>query len=63
MLFTEFSETEDKSSKTVLHVTAPLISKASCMQGYGNDKILDGMLCAGHMTGGKDSCQVQILIE
>jgi trypsin len=42
------------ASNTLLHVTVPFVTTATCQQAYGN-QIVAGMICAG--TGGKDSCQ------
>jgi len=42
------------SATTLMKVTVPFVSTASCQQSYGSS-ILAGMICAG--TGGRDSCQ------
>jgi len=42
-------------SNTLLHVSVPMVSDASCKSSYGSSEILSGMICAG--TGGRDSCQ------
>merc|ERR1711973_44488 len=44
------------SSPDVLrYVSVPLVSDEDCRAAYGDNNILDSMLCAGE--GGKDSCQ------
>lgn len=40
---------------TLMKVTVPMVSIASCRSSYGQNAILAGMICAG--TGGRDSCQ------
>lgn len=39
------------------HVTVSTISDSQCKSIYGANQILGGMMCAGAMEGGKDSCQ------
>lgn len=45
-------------ASTLQQVSLPIISSSVCriQSGYGNT-ITDNMLCAGYMSGGKDSCQ------
>lgn len=38
--------------------TVPAISDADCRLPYGEENIVDSMLCAGYISGGQDSCQV-----
>ena len=52
--------TADTGSNTFLRqVRLYHITKAECngVDVYDN-RITDAMMCAGHLTGGKDSCQV-----
>lgn len=43
---------------TLQQVTVPYLTDATCKSIYNNSQILPGMLCAGDLAGGKDSCQV-----
>merc|ERR1719474_2223175 len=38
-------------------VTVPIVSDAACRDAYGENDIVDSMMCAGFDEGGKDSCQ------
>ncbi|XP_071050965.1 transmembrane protease serine 9-like [Onthophagus taurus] len=44
------------SSAELRQVTVPIVSQKDCEIGYPYG-ILDGMICAGLMEGGKDACQ------
>ena len=45
---------------TLHHVTVPIISVEKCNKPENyNGEILDGMMCAGYLQGGKDACQVE----
>ena len=51
---TEYNE--QKGSEVMLHVNVPQLSKQKCRETLG--ELLEGTICAGHLPGGKDSCQV-----
>lgn len=39
-----------------MSVEVPIISRAVCSRNYGSQNLLNGMLCAGYMNGGRDAC-------
>ncbi|XP_063228217.1 trypsin-2-like isoform X4 [Bacillus rossius redtenbacheri] len=41
----------------LLHVQVPVVSREVCRASYGARAISDSMLCAGYLSGDKDSCQ------
>lgn len=43
-------------SSKLLKVPVPLVSARNCESSYGG-QITNSMVCAGYMSGGKDSCQ------
>lgn len=46
-------------SSKLLEVTIPIMSNKECRSTrYSPERITDNMMCAGYVTGGKDSCQV-----
>jgi serine protease len=52
--------TEGGASSSILQeVSVPVVSNATCSEGYAADNVLitGNMLCAGLAQGGKDSCQ------
>ena len=42
--------------ENLMHVKVPIINNTTCAIGYG-DSLTSNMICAGYMSGGKDSCQ------
>lgn len=55
---------EGGSSPTQLQVVeVPLVSLEDCRSAYGTNAITDRMVCAGFPEGGKDACQVRVLIR
>lgn len=44
-------------------VTIPIVSVQACKKAYGQTAITDRMICAGVSAGGRDSCQVSVLIN
>merc|ERR1719431_192253 len=51
--------TSDEGSlgRQLMKVTVPVVSDKDCRGAYGQNDILDSMICAGLDEGGKDSCQ------
>ncbi|OFZ49706.1 MAG: hypothetical protein A2381_05755 [Bdellovibrionales bacterium RIFOXYB1_FULL_37_110] len=39
------------------NVNVPVVTNSECQASYGEDSIIDSMVCAGYPQGGKDSCQ------
>jgi len=39
------------------NVNVPVVTNVDCKTAYGDDSIIDSMICAGYPQGGKDSCQ------
>jgi len=39
------------------NVNVPVVTNDNCKIAYGDDSIIDSMICAGYPEGGKDSCQ------
>uniref|UniRef100_A0A1I8M570 Uncharacterized protein n=1 Tax=Musca domestica TaxID=7370 RepID=A0A1I8M570_MUSDO len=37
-------------------VEVPIVSRSECSEHYGAENLIDGMLCAGYMNGGRDAC-------
>lgn len=37
-------------------VEVPIVNKTVCSMNYGSETLLDGMLCAGYMSGESDAC-------
>jgi len=49
---------ESGSTAAILQkVTVPIISDDECRGAYGDEDVLDSMICAGVPEGGRDSCQ------
>jgi len=46
-------------SSSLLKVTVPIVSRATCQSQYGTSAITANMICAGETAGGKDACQVR----
>ncbi|XP_066971354.1 trypsin-1-like isoform X1 [Macrobrachium rosenbergii] len=42
---------------TLRKVTVPVVLDEVCRKDYGQEEIVDSMLCAGAESGGKDACQ------
>ena len=62
-LFLEFS---GDNSKKLMKVALNLYDNSECSRSYRNDKnlprgISSSMLCAGELSGGRDTCQVRNL--
>lgn len=52
--------TEDgPQSSYLLEVSVPILTNAQCRATSYKSMILDSMLCAGYLQGGKDACQVK----
>ncbi len=51
------AEGSDNPPPTLRKVTIPIVSNAVCRGSYGVSAITDSMLCAGLVSGGRDSCQ------
>uniref|UniRef100_A0A3Q2Q1E7 Peptidase S1 domain-containing protein n=1 Tax=Fundulus heteroclitus TaxID=8078 RepID=A0A3Q2Q1E7_FUNHE len=49
------------SPQNLMEVEVPVVGNRRCKCSYGVSSITDNMICAGLLTGGKDSCQVIIL--
>ena len=47
----------NKGSEIMLHVNVPQLSPDKCRETLG-EPLKKGTICAGHLPGGKDSCQV-----
>jgi len=48
------------SSKVLRVLTVPVIDQEFCQRIYAHHRTVTGnMLCAGYITGGKDTCQVR----
>nr|CAD7447420.1 unnamed protein product [Timema bartmani] len=45
------------SVDNLLQVDLPLLTNAQCAQIFDNGRVTDGMVCAGYIAGGKDTCQ------
>lgn len=43
-------------------VTVPVVARDDCQKAYKNSNITERMICAGIPEGGKDSCQVKIIV-
>lgn len=56
---------EKKPTSPVLRsLLVPVWSHEQCLQsGYGEKRITANMMCAGFHDGGKDACQVSLLIK
>lgn len=39
-----------------MSLEVPIISRTTCSLNYGSENLLDGMLCAGYMSGKGDAC-------
>jgi len=50
------SEGSGSLPKNLQKVEVPLVSQATCLEGYPGE-VTDTMICAGFEDGGKDSCQ------
>ena len=52
------------TSNVLLKVEVPIMSNIDCKTNtaYKAEEIFDSMLCAGYMEGGKDSCQVRLVV-
>ena len=46
-----------QQSEHLLEVEVRVWNNSACGQALGENRISDGMVCAGEQTGGKDSCQ------
>ena len=48
-------------SRRLQAATVPILETRRCMESqvYGQDKLTQGMFCAGYLAGGIDSCQVR----
>jgi len=44
-----------RTSDTLMTVTLPVVSAATCRSAYGSSRIISSMMCAG--VAGKDTCQ------
>ena len=44
-------------TRQLRHVDVPVMNRYTCDNYYGSSAITSQMLCAGYMSGGKDSCQ------
>lgn len=53
--FGRTSYSDDSQVNTLQSVSIPFISRSTCQKFYGS-KILDDMVCAGDVGGGKDAC-------
>ncbi|KAK0384039.1 hypothetical protein NLU13_8128 [Sarocladium strictum] len=50
------SEDSGAVASSLLKVTVPVVSRATCRSEYGSSAITNNMVCAGLPQGGKDSC-------
>jgi len=48
-----------------MEVQVPVLDNTECKRAFANKNTIidDRVLCAGYLTGGKDACQVNILIS
>ena len=48
-------------SRRLQAASVPILETRRCMESqvYGQDKLTQGMFCAGYLQGGIDSCQVR----
>ena len=37
-----------------------MVADVDCRLAYGDENMLDSMICAGYPEGGKDSCNVSV---
>jgi len=44
-------------AQTLMQVSVPVVSQASCKRAYGSYRIHESMICAGRQEGGIDACQ------
>lgn len=58
---------DGQSSDVLMKVVVPIISDNQCRQNYlaigYNGPITNNMICAGYSRGGKDACQVNMLLS
>ena len=51
------TESYGESSETLQQISLPIVSNETCGEAYDDEKISEGMMCAGDGKGVKDTCQ------
>uniref|UniRef100_A0A3Q1I514 Peptidase S1 domain-containing protein n=1 Tax=Acanthochromis polyacanthus TaxID=80966 RepID=A0A3Q1I514_9TELE len=53
--------TDGPSADVVMEAKVPLLPQSTCKSALGKELVTNTMLCAGYLSGGIDSCQVDSL--